>query len=79
MTLSYLTSLCEAYFGVWPTVEIFRDFFYLKAQKRAGGDLVDCGTAAISRCKSDIPELATLESARKWQHSWFYVKKQDEP
>jgi hypothetical protein len=74
MTLATSATLCEAYLGIWPNVELFRRLIYFKTQT-AGTILVVCGTASFYVHKTaDFPGLKGKESCKKWQCSFFYVK-----
>jgi hypothetical protein len=74
MILSAFTTLCEAYLGIWPNVELFRQLIYFKTQT-AETVLVICGTASFyARKTADFPGIKGKESWKKWQRSFFYVK-----
>jgi hypothetical protein len=74
MTLAAFATLCEAYLGIWPNVELFRWLIYFKTHT-AGTIPVVCGTASFYACKTaDFPGLKGKESYKKWQRSFFYVK-----
>jgi hypothetical protein len=67
-------TLCEAYLGIWPSVELFRWLFYFKTQTL---DLipVTCGAASFyARKTAGFPKLTGKESCKKWQRSFFYAK-----
>jgi hypothetical protein len=46
MTLAAFATLCEAYLGIWPNVELFRRLIYFKTQT-AETVPVMCGTASF--------------------------------
>jgi hypothetical protein len=74
MTLATFATLCEAYLGIWPNVELFRWLIYFKTQM-AGTIPVVCRTASFyARKTADFPGLKGKESCKKWQRSFFYVK-----
>jgi hypothetical protein len=74
MVLSAFATLCEAYLGIWPNVELFRRLIYFKTQM-AETVLVICGTASFyARKTADFPGIKGKESCKKWQRSFFYVK-----
>jgi hypothetical protein len=73
MTLAAFAALCEAYLGIWPSVELFCRLIYFKTQT-AETILVVCGTTSFYACKTaDFPGIKGKESCNKWQRS-FYVK-----
>jgi hypothetical protein len=74
MTLAVFATLCEAYLGIWPNVELFRRLIYFKTQT-AGTIPVVCGTASFYAPKTvAFPGLKGKGSCKKWQRSFFYVK-----
>jgi hypothetical protein len=46
MTLGAFATLCKAYLGIWPSVELFRRLLYFKTQT-ADSILVTCGAASF--------------------------------
>jgi hypothetical protein len=75
MTLAAFVTLYEAYLGIWPNVKLFRRLIYFKTQT-AGTIPVVCGIASFyARKTADFPGLKGKESCKKWQRSFFYVKK----
>jgi hypothetical protein len=74
MILSAFTTLCEAYLGIWPNVELFRRLIYFKTQTAEAVPVI-CGTASFyARKTADFPGIKGKESCKKWQCSFFYVK-----
>jgi hypothetical protein len=74
MILSAFATLCEAYLGIWPNVELFRWLIYLKTQTAETIPVI-CSTASFYACKTaDFPGIKGKESCKKWQRSFFYVK-----
>jgi hypothetical protein len=74
MILSAFVTLCEAYLGIWPNVELFRQLIYFKTQTAETVPVI-CGTASFYARKTvDFPGIKGKESCKKWQHSFFYVK-----
>jgi hypothetical protein len=74
MTLAAFMTLCEAYLGIWPNIELFRRLIYFKTQT-AETVPVKCGTASFyARKTADFPSIKGKESCKKWQRSFFYVK-----
>jgi hypothetical protein len=74
MVLSAFATLCEAYLGIWPNVELFRRLIFFKTQM-ADTVPVICGTASFyARKSAGFPGIKGKESCKKWQRSFFYVK-----
>jgi hypothetical protein len=74
MTLAAFATLCEAYLGIWPHVELFRRLIYFKTQTAKTIPVI-CGTASFyARKTADFPSIKGKESCKKWQRSFFYVK-----
>jgi hypothetical protein len=74
MTLAAFMTLCEAYLGIWPSVELFRRLIYFKTQT-VDSIPVTCGAASFyARKTAGFPGLKGKESCKKWQCSFFYVK-----
>jgi hypothetical protein len=82
-SLSAYTSFMEGYLGLWPTVEAWARYFRLRKQTIPDKDevvkqMTACGAASITPRKHSIfPRITGLESCRKWQRSFFYVKSKD--
>ena len=84
-TLSACVSFSEGYLGLWPTVELWAKYFQLRKQsvpdpenKNFPKEMTPCGAATIiPRRGSIFPRIQGLESCRKWQRTFFYVKSPD--
>ena len=78
MSLSAFGTLCEAYFGLWPTTELWSKYFRLRKHTVPGtGDrpMVACGAVSISpKQGSPLPRVQGLDTVKKWQKTFFYVK-----
>ena len=83
MMLSVFTTYAEAYLGICPFLDLWAKYFILRRQAipnpdKKIKDLVDCGAATIiPRADSGFPIVKGLESCRKWQRSFFYVKNRE--
>lgn len=54
-------------------MDLWGQMFYLRPQT-VGGEMVACGVAAVYlRPAGGFPWLPLIESAKKWQRSFFYV------
>ena len=74
VTLSCYVAFMEGYAGLWPDVEFWSRLFYLKTQT-ADGHMRACGAASIySRTATPFPKIPTVDSVKKWQMSFFYVR-----
>jgi hypothetical protein len=74
MTLFVFATLCKAYLGIWPSVELFWRLLYFKNQMMDSIP-VTCGAASFyARKTTGFPRLMGKESCKKWQCSFFYVK-----
>jgi hypothetical protein len=74
MTMSAFATLCKAYLGIWPSVELFRRLFYFKTQM-LGSIPVTCEAASFyARTTVGFPNLSGKKSCKKWQRSFFYAK-----
>jgi hypothetical protein len=74
MMLAAFVTLCEAYLGIWPNVEMFHRLIYFKTQTAETIPVI-CGTASFyARKTADFPSIKGKESCKKWQRSFFYVK-----
>jgi hypothetical protein len=74
MVLSAFATLCEAYLGIWPNIELFRQLIFFKTQTAETVPVI-CGTASFyARKSADFPGIKGKESCKKWQRSFFYVK-----
>jgi hypothetical protein len=74
MIFSTFATLCEAYLGTWPNVELFRRLNYFKTQTAETVPVI-CGTASFYACKTaDFPGIKGKDSCKKWQRSFFYMR-----
>ena len=80
LQLSCYAAFSEGYLGLWPSVEGWAKYFQLKKQSIPNKEVVNkdmtaCGAASISpRLYSEFPRIKGLESCKKWQRSFFYVR-----
>ena len=67
---------CEAYLQEEPTVDLFRDFFYINRQTEiADGPSLEFGGISIQRWRHVSFPSATLRSHPKyWNRTWFYCR-----
>jgi hypothetical protein len=74
MVLSTFATLCEAYLGIWPNIELFHRLIFFKTQTVETVPVI-CGTASFyARKSADFPGIKGKESCKKWQRSFFYMK-----
>lgn len=79
-SLSAFTSFTEGYLGLWPIVPAWAKYFRLRKQtipnkEEVVKNMTACGAASITpRRHSIFPRITGLESCRKWQRTFFYVK-----
>jgi hypothetical protein len=79
MFLSAMVTADEAYLGVPATRGHFERNFYLRSQTAGGAPYV-CGAASIFRRKGTIfSDLPVVDSAKRWQGTYFYVKNVPQP
>ena len=80
LSLSIFTTFCEAYLGLWPTVNLWRKFFGFKRniipdKGNPNKESTQCGVASISPKRGSIlPWIPGLESCKMWQKSFFYAQ-----
>ena len=75
--LSAFVTLCEAYLGVLPTLELWGEFFQSKLGTRMQGVPAPSGAfIAMRRTAADnpFPVITLIQSVKRWQKSYFYVK-----
>jgi hypothetical protein len=73
--LACLVTTAEGYLGIKATWRFFERLFYLKRHMSSPGVLYACGTADIvCRQGTILFEFPCVDSARKWQKTYFYVK-----
>ena len=81
-TLSAFVSFAEGYLGLWPTTTLWSKYFQFRKQvipnpadPEAPKEMTQTGAATITPRRTSIfPRINGLESCRKWQRSFFYVK-----
>ena len=71
--LSCFVTLREAYLGIWPCMEVFVIFFFLRAQT-SGKRLRECGSVSIYTKNVLFPKVHLPDSIKKWQNGYFYVR-----
>ena len=80
--MSAFVSFTEGYLGLWPTINAWSKYFHFRKQvvpnpadPGAPKEMTQCGAATVTpRRGSAFPRIFGLESCRKWQRSFFYVK-----
>ena len=93
MLLSVFICFCEGYLGVRPSIGLWVRFFHFRSQvvpsgqtqpNPKGGEpipvkvMADCGAASIyPNTKTDYPNPKPLQSVKKWQKSFFYIRTAD--
>ena len=79
LIMSCVAACLEAYVGVRATKQIWAKYFLLARQhlpKVTPKVTVQCGAAAVMPRKNTLfPQFAGLKSCKKWQQTYFYVKK----
>lgn len=67
---------CEVYLQEEPSVELFREYFYLNRQKKfTNGPSLELGGVSVQRRRDAILPYAHLPSHPKdWNQTWFYCK-----
>jgi len=87
VALSSFTTFCEAYLGLHPTVDLWAKFFSLRPGVVQGLELPDgtpkplsvCGSALIiPRRDSIFPRVTCIDTVKKWQKTFFYVRNPDD-
>jgi hypothetical protein len=82
LTLSAYITFCEAYLGLWPSINLWAKYFQFQPQVIPDRDtpagqklLTQCGAATVvPRLGSIFPRIQGLESHNKWLRSFFYIK-----
>ena len=75
--LSAFVTLCEGYLGVLPTLELWGEFFQSKLGTRMQGVPAQTGAFITSRrsvADNPFPVITLIQSVKKWQKSYFYVR-----
>ena len=68
--------LCEVYLQIEPSVNLFREFFYLNRQMETkNGASCELGGVSIQkRKKSAFPESKLASHPKGWNKTWFYCR-----
>jgi hypothetical protein len=82
MIISAFATFCEAYLGLWPSINLWAKYFQFRQQVIPDRDtpagqklLTQCGaTTVLPRKGSIFPRVQGLESCKKWLRTFFYVK-----
>jgi hypothetical protein len=82
MTLSCFVTFCEAYLGLYPTLELFFRFFRFRKQTMPDPDvpasqklMTEIGACTIiPKTGTDFPKILCMESAKGWNKTFLYVK-----
>ena len=78
VSLSAFSSLTEGYLGLCPTIEASAKYFHLRKKTIPGSDpkvMAVCGSVSITpRNGSVFPRIQGLDTVKKWQRSFLYVK-----
>ena len=64
--ISAFVTFCEAYLGLWPCMELFCMFFFLRAQT-CDKRLRECGCVSVYTKSSLFPKVLLSDSSKKWQ------------
>lgn len=74
LQIATFVTFSEGYVGLLPTPELWSRFFSLWPQT-VNGIMTACGAALVyNRPVGGFPKLPPIESAKKWQRSFFYMK-----
>ena len=78
-TLSCFVTFNEAYVGVKPILRTWARYFqFARHHVPKTKVTVECGAATVTPRKGSIfPWIQGLQTCKKWQTSWFYVKNQE--
>jgi hypothetical protein len=77
VTLSCYVAFCEGYTSLWLDVDFWSRLFFIKAQT-TDGHLRACGAASLySRASTPFPKIPTVDSVKKWQATFFYVRNEN--
>jgi hypothetical protein len=74
LTFSAFSTLCEAYLGIWPNLELFNMLFFFKTQMLDMAPVTCEAAYFYARPMGGFPKLPGKESFKKWQCSFFYAK-----
>jgi hypothetical protein len=82
--LSSFVDSCEGFVGLWPSLELWAKLYTLRINsvqdpsKPVPKTVVQCGACiVVPRQKSPYVKMVGLDSCRKWQRTFFYVKNTD--
>jgi hypothetical protein len=74
-------TLCEAYLGIDPDLDLWKYFFYVRRPQDPKAKVIISGGAVIhvkSRHRADpYLEIRMPRSMKRWQKKWFYLKNND--
>ena len=67
---------CEVYLQEEPSVELFREYFYLNRQNKfTNGLILELAGISIQRRRDAIfPQVALPSHPKDWNQTWFYCK-----
>lgn len=85
LTLSAFVTCCEAYLGLWPSIDLWAKYFMFRPQVFADKEnpgaakpMTRCAAATvIPRRGSAFPRIQGIESCKKWLKTFFYVNSFD--
>lgn len=68
--------LCEVYLQMAPTVNLFREFFYINHQTEfKDGPSIELGGVSIQRRNTSVlPKVKLASHPKGWNKNWFYCK-----
>ncbi|KAM0895907.1 hypothetical protein ACQ4PT_023559 [Festuca glaucescens] len=79
--LSSFAAFCEGYVELWPSLKLWAQLYTLRINSIQDPTvplpkpIVQCGACiVVPRQKSPHVKMAGLESCRKWQRTFFYIK-----
>ena len=67
--LSFFVTLYEAYLGIWPNLDLFCRFFFIRSRQKTfadgGKEPVDCGSAIVYKQQdTPLPSFKTPDSIK---------------
>lgn len=67
---------CEVYLGEEPSVDLFRDYYYINRQtEMTDGPSLELGGVSIQRWRdATFPSAALPSHPKDWNYTWFYCK-----
>ncbi|KAK1607732.1 hypothetical protein QYE76_031405 [Lolium multiflorum] len=72
--LSCFVAFMEGYAGLWPDIEFWCRLFFLKTRRPAAACEPVGPPPSTPRQGTPFPKIPTVDSVKKWQQSFFYVK-----